>query len=348
MTALRPALECLLAAALFGLATPAAKGLLAPVGPLAMAGLLYLGAALATAPWALRERSGVARADRRNWAWLAGAVVFGGGLGPVLLMWGLTLAPAASVALWLNLESVATALLAWLLFREHVHMRTWAAIALVTLGSVLLAAPEGFSLGPAGLLVALACACWGLDNCLTSLIDRFTPAQTTFAKGLVAGSVNLGLALWLRPAAFGGPPLVAAHVAGALAVGALGYGASIVLYISGAQQLGATRSQMIFATAPFWGVLAAWGLVGEAVALAQLAAGALMALALWILHRERHAHLHRHEPQVHTHLHRHDDGHHIHPHPGLPPDTWHRHEHAHEPRTHAHPHHPDLHHRHEH
>jgi drug/metabolite transporter (DMT)-like permease len=343
MSSFRPTLECLLAAALFGVTTPAAKWLLVPVGPLAMAGLLYLGAALATAPWALRERRQVLRADGRNWACLAGAVVFGGGLGPVLLMWGLTLAPAASVALWLNLETAATALLAWLLFREHVPPRTWLAIGLVSAGSVLLASPEGFSLGVAGLLVAAACACWGLDNCLTSLIDRFTPAQTTFAKGLAAGGANLGIALWLGSAAPAGWPVV-----GALGAGALGYGLSIVLYISGAQQLGATRSQLIFATAPLWGVLTAWGLAGEAIAAAQFGAGALMALALWVQHRERHAHLHRHEPQVHTHLHKHDDGHHIHPHPGLPPDTWHRHEHAHEPRTHAHPHHPDLHHRHEH
>jgi len=344
MTRFRSAtLDCLLAAALFGAGTPAAKALLGPVGPLELAGLLYLGAALATLPWAVRERALVRRADRRNWALLAAALLFGGGLGPVLLLWGLAQAPAASVALWLNLESVATALLGWALFREHVHGRTWAAVALVVGASVVLAAPERFAGGTAAVLVGLACLCWGLDNCVTALIDRFTPAQTTFAKGVAAGSVNLLLGVTLGG---GWPPTGA--VAGALAVGALSYGLSLVLYITGAQQLGALRSQLLFATAPFWGVGFSWTLLGEPVGAAQLAAGGLAAAGLWLMHTERHAHEHAHGAQTHTHLHRHDDGHHTHPHPGRPVWLWHSHEHTHEPLAHAHPHRPDLHHRHEH
>ena len=42
-------------------------------------------------------------------------------------------------------------------------------------------------------------------------------------------------------------------VLGGLLVGTLAYGASIALYITAAQQLGATRAQMVFATAPFFG-----------------------------------------------------------------------------------------------
>ncbi len=53
------------------------------------------------------------------------------------------MAPAASVALWLNLEAPATALLGWAFFREHVGGRTWIAAALVWGASVVLAAPEG-------------------------------------------------------------------------------------------------------------------------------------------------------------------------------------------------------------
>jgi drug/metabolite transporter (DMT)-like permease len=188
-------------------------------------------------------------------------------------------------------------------------------------------------------LVGLGCLAWGLDNNLTAVISTFSPAQTTFVKGLVAGCVNLGLALALEGAPAG------AVVLPALAVGMLAYGASIVLYVAGAQQLGATRAQMLFATAPFWGVALAWA--REPVQLAQLLAGALMAGALVLVHGERHAHAHTHEALTHAHWHRHDDGHHDHAH-DPPVSGWHSHAHAHTAHTHAHAHQPDLHHRHDH
>ena len=339
-----PVLWCLAAAALFGASTPASKLLLDDaLGPFTLAGLLYLGAGLATLPFALRGGSAARRRDPANLRRLLGAVLFGGVLGPVALLAGLKLAPAASVSLWLNLETPATALLAWVFFRENLGARAWAANALVVAAGVALAAPAGFSLAPAALLVAVAAVCWGLDNNFTAVIDGWTPAQTTAVKGLVAGAVNLGLGVAVE----GGLPS-APVVIGALGVGALAYGASIVLYIRGAQQLGATRSQMIFSTAPFLGVAVAWGLLGEPVQAAQLGAAALLVGALALLLTDKHGHVHRHSALTHTHAHRHDDGHHDHVHPGLPVEAWHTHEHAHGAVEHTHPHQPDLHHRHRH
>lgn len=331
-----PALWCLLAAALFGASTPMAKLLLDGVGPLTLAGLFYLGAALATAPGALR---GVW--DRSELRRLLGAVIFGGVLGPALVLLGLRMAPAGSVALWLNLEAPATALLGWALFKEHLGGRVLGAAALTWLASVLLAAPSGWAAWQAALLVALGCLCWGLDNNLTAVIERLTPSQTTFVKGLVAGTVNLALGRWLEPGT-----LPVAPVVGALAVGTLSYGASIALYVAGAQQLGATRAQMLFATAPFWGVGIAW--IREPVLLEQLVAGALMAGALALIYGERHGHAHTHDALRHTHWHRHDDGHHEHPHADGAARGWHAHAHEHGATEHSHPHHPDLHHRHTH
>ncbi len=336
-----PALWCLLAAALFGASTPIARALLDEIGPLTLAGLFYLGAALGTAPWALRGHAGEAR-RREDRLRLGGAVLFGGVVGPVLVLLGLRLAPAASVALWLNLEAPATALLGWAFFREHVDRRTWIAAALVWGASVALAAPDGFG-GVAALLVLGGCFAWGVDNNLTSVIAGYTPAQTTFVKGLVAGLVNLALGALIE----GTPPLGAASLL-ALGVGVFAYGASIVLYVAGAQQLGATRAQMIFATAPFWGVGLAWVGRGEAVLPEQVLAAAAMVAALVLLFTERHGHAHTHERERHTHWHRHDDGHHHHEHAGVPRWGWHIHEHEHEPTTHTHPHRPDLHHRHGH
>jgi drug/metabolite transporter (DMT)-like permease len=339
----KPVLWCLAAALLFGASTPFSKALLEHMGPLALAGFLYLGAALGVAPFALTGGWSRKSIDRRNVKFLMGAVVLGGVLGPILLLYGLSLAPAASVALWLNLETPATVILAALFFRENMDRSAWLATALIFGASLLLASPSGFgSLLPA-LLLTSACICWGLDNNLTSLIDGFTPSQSTFVKGVCAGSVSLGLALVFEQVTPSG-----LAVLGALAVGALSYGASISLYISGAQHLGASRSQMIFATSSFWGVLLAWGLLGEALGWLVWCAGLLMVLALWLLHRERHGHFHRHEEQHHTHWHRHDDGHHNHVHKGLPAWAWHTHEHLHPSMEHEHPHRPDLHHRHDH
>lgn len=338
-----PVFWCLFAAALFGASTPASKPLLDGLSPLLLSGILYLGAALAVAPWALRGLGALRQADRKNVSRLAFAVLFGGVLGPVLLLTGLSLASAASVSLWLNLETVATAVLARLFFKEHLDRNTWIAVALVIGASILLSpgTPDG---GMAIGLVALACIAWGLDNNFTAVIDRFTPAQVTFAKGLIAGSVNLVLGLVFDP-----QPAVAWAFGAGLVVGAFSYGASLLLYIAGAQHLGATRSQLIFSTAPAWGLGLSWLVLGEQLKVVHFVAAAMMGFAIWLWHRERHAHLHRHLRVTHRHWHRHDDGHHDHEHDGaVAPGAWHSHEHTHEVQEHVHPHRPDLHHRHDH
>jgi hypothetical protein len=153
---------------------------------------------------------------------------------------------------------------------------------------------------------------------------------------------NLTAGLFLE-----GPPPPLASLA-ALGIGAVSYGASVVLYVRGAHALGATRAQLAFATAPFWGAVGAWLLLREAVLPVQLAAGALMALAIVALARDHHAHGHAHVAETHTHEHTHDDGHHDHAHDGLPVSTRHAHAHAHTAVEHSHGHHPDLHHRHDH
>ena len=339
-----PIVSALAAAALFGAAIPLCKPLLTELAPTTLAGLLYLGAAAALAPMALREGFPSFAGRGVNLARLAGVVVFGGALAPVLLLAALGRAPAGSVALWLNLEVVATALLARAFFREHLAAPGALAILLVCAASTLLALPTHAGGAPASalLLVAAACLCWALDNNWTSRIDAFTPAQSSFAKGLVAGSVNLALGL------AGGGSLTPANAGLALGLGAVCYGLSLALLVSAAQQLGAARSQLAFATASLWGVALAWLLLGEPVLPLQIAAGALMALALVLLGREGHGHWHQHQALTHRHAHRHDDDHHTHPHPEGLPEHSHSHEHHHAAQAHAPPHRPDLHHRHPH
>jgi hypothetical protein len=118
--------------------------------------------------------------------------------------------------------------------------------------------------------------------------------------------------------------------------------------VAGAQQLGATRAQLFFATAPFFGAALSWLALGEALTPTHAWAALILAGSLALLFADRHEHRHHHPALEHEHSHRHDDGHHTHTHPGLDPRRRHSHRHRHEPIAHAHPHWPDLHHRHRH
>lgn len=334
--------RCLAAAVLFGASAPAASVLAGDMPALVLAGLLYLGAAIAVTPAVVRHRPN-ATALSAGWRPLAIAVVLGGALGPVLLVAGLARTSAATASLLLNFELVATILLAATLFREHLGARLLAAAALVSTAGVILVWQPGVAFDTGGLFVIGACACWGLDNAVTSKIDQLSPEQITLTKGLVAGGANLILGLMLASSL----NLRTGEVLAALAIGALGYGASITLWVKGARDLGAARGQVIFAAAPFIGAAVAWVFLGDAVTFAQLVAVPVAIVGVGLSLRSGHEHRHVHEPIVHEHEHRHDDGHHTHTH--TPPVTGrHTHRHEHAALVHAHPHVPDLHHRHAH
>jgi len=347
--------KALLSAALFGASAPLAKGLLAGAPPQLLAGLLYLGSGGGLALfWLWRRRrtgAGDGRAPperplgRADLPWLAGATLFGGVLAPLLLLLGLARTTASTTALLRTLEAVVTARLAGTLFREHAQRRIVAGMALIVAGGLVLswegrAGWRGLA-GP--LAIAGACLCWGIDNNLTQRVSAGDPVQVACLKGLVAGSVNLGIALALGGSVAGG-----ATVAGALALGFVSYGLSLVLFILALRELGTARTGAYFSTAPFIGAAAAVLIRGEPVTAALLAGGSLMAAGVGLHLTERHEHPHVHEATTHSHRHVHD-AHHRHEHaPGMPPGEPHAHEHAHAPIAHAHPHYPDIHHRHGH
>lgn len=335
-------IRCLVAAVLFGASAPAASRLAGDVSPFALAGLLYLGAAVAVAP-SLWRNPPSSVAVRREWRPVAVAVVAGGAIGPVLLMAGLARTSAATASILLNLELAATVALAAVVFREHLGGRVVCGAALVTGAGVVLAWQPVVDVTVGALLIAAACLAWGLDNGVTALIDQLAPEHVVALKGVVAGTANLGLGL-----VFGGAAgLDLATVVAALVVGAAGYGASITLWVKGARELGAARGQVIFATAPFLGATIAWVVLGEAVEVRQLIAVVLAAAGVAVSLDSAHEHDHEHEALDHEHEHRHDDDHHDHEHDPMPVGP-HRHRHSHVRVVHAHPHVPDLHHRHRH
>ena len=332
------------AALLFGAGTPLAKLLLAQASPWLLAGLLYLGSGLGLTAVRWLRRAPAVQLSRAEWPWVAGAVVAGGVAGPVLLMLGLTGMPASGASLLLNAEGVFTALLAWLAFKENFDRRIALGMAAIALGAVVLSWPgeARFAGASPALAVLGACLAWALDNNLTRKVSLADASWIAAVKGLAAGSINLALAFGLG-ATLPAAPVVAAS----LLVGFLAYGVSLTWFVLGLRHLGTARTGAYFCIAPFFGALLAV-VLGEAVTVPLLLAGALMAVGIWLHLTERHSHEHTHEPLAHEHPHVHD-AHHLHRHdPPVPPGTRHSHWHRHDVLTHTHPHFPDAHHRHPH
>lgn len=351
----KPLLFVLASAFLFGVSTPLAKALLGEVDPIALAGLLYAGVflGLAAARGAARLFRGreAARGDghgaplkRRDLPWLAGAVLSGGIAAPILLMLGLGRVSGLAGSLLLNFEATATALIAVLLFKENAGGRVWAALGLMTAGGAALSwIPGEGRLEIAGpLLVLAAMAAWGLDNNLTRQISGKDPVRIAMIKGFVSGAVSLTLAFVLGRGFDPGPPAAAG-----LAVGAVGYGLSLVLFIKGLNGLGAFRTGALFSVAPFAGAAASVIILGDRVGPGLAAAGSLMAAGVVLIVREKHVHAHHHVRTVHVHAHVHSDLHHLHGHGDDARDP-HSHAHAHEAMDHVHGHWPDGDHRHGH
>ena len=275
----RGGLLALAAAILFGLSTPAAKLVAAQVHPLMSAGLLYLGSGVGLTLFALVRRQAGVRLARADLPWLAGTVLFGGLVGPALLMAGLQRTTGSAAALLLTLEGVFTATLAWIAFREPFNLRVGTGMLAIFAGSGLLAAigdPGHASLLGAA-AVAGACLAWGVDNNLTQRISHVDAVTLTAIKGLVAGVVNVGLAL----AAGGAVPNLGA-AAGTAFIGLFGYGVSLILFVLALREIGAARAGAYFSTAPFIGAAVAVVLLREPVTWPVLGAGSLMALGVWL------------------------------------------------------------------
>ncbi|MGQ0744856.1 MAG: EamA family transporter [Acidimicrobiales bacterium] len=341
--------RCLGAAVLFGASAPTASVLASDMSAFLLAGLLYVGAGLAVAP-AVRRHPPTRAALRDGWRPLAVAVIAGGALGPALLVLGLARVEASTASILLNVELVATVVVAGLFFGEHLGRRVLLAAGLITAGGVLLVWSPGGSVSAGALFVVAACACWGLDNSVTARIEHLSPESVVLAKGAVAGSVNVVLGWTVASGA--GASLTVGQLAAALVVGGAGYGLSITWWVKGARDLGAARAQVIFATAPFIGAVGAWVGLGDAVSGVQVAAVALAAVGVWLSIDSAHGHRHRHEPAVHDHGHTHPDEHHDPEHedehePAFAGRHSHRHFHQ-DVVVHDHPHVPDLHHHHRH
>ncbi len=344
----RAVLYALCAAALFGASTPFAKLLTGDTPPVLLAGLLYLGSGLGLSlARVIRDRgvrpSGLPKGE---WPWLLGAIFFGGMLGPVALMFGLLSTSGSTASLLLNLEAVLTAVIAWVVFKENADKRIILGMLAIVAGGVALSWPTASAVQSSitgHALVGLACLCWAIDNNLTRKVSASDALFIAATKGVMAGAVNTLIAIGMGAVLPGFATLLAT-----MAVGLLGYGISLVLFVLALRGLGTARTGAYFSTAPFIGAATALMVFPETTSLAFWVAAALMGLGVWLHLTEHHAHEHLHETLQHEHEHEHDE-HHQHVHDfewdGVEPHT---HDHKHAKLKHEHAHFPDIHHRHSH
>jgi drug/metabolite transporter (DMT)-like permease len=345
-----PLVFVIISASLFGISPPLAKLLVRDIPPVALAGLLYLGAFVGLYLYSIGRRmmtgsnDKVASLGRKDFPWLSGAIITGGILAPISMMMGLRLVSGFSASLMLNLEGVATAAIAAFVFNENVGKRLWMALACMTVAGVFLTwdPSQGrfMPLGP--LLLIFAMACWGIDNNLTRNLSEKDPVQVAEIKGLVAGTVSLSLALMLGMKI----PLDLTTMF-ALLLGAFSYGASLVFFIKALEGLGSSRTGAFFSLAPFIAAVTSLFILREWIGWVMFPATGFMIIGVWLIVSEVHSHLHHHDAMTHIHLHDHGEMHHLHKHSETVSEP-HIHNHTHLEQIHSHVHWPDTHHRHKH
>jgi len=346
-----PLIFVIISASLFGISPPIAKLLVGDIPPVALAGLLYLGAFIGLSLYSVVRRKRTidpnkkaAPLERKDFPWLAGAVLTGGIISPISLMMGLTVVSGFSASLLLNLEGLATAMIAILFFKENAGKRLWLALICMAIAGVFLTwDPEQGKFNIVGpLLIIFAMVCWGIDNNLTRNISDKDPIQIAKIKGLVAGTFSLSLAL-----IFGMKISLDITIVFALLLGAFSYGISLVFFIKALKGLGSSRTGAFFSFAPFIGAITSIIILKEWIGWVMFPATAFMIIGIWLINSEKHSHLHTHKPITHTHSHVHTNMHHLHEHPGTFHEP-HTHEHTHTKITHIHVHWPDTYHRHKH
>ena len=135
---LKASIFAILAALLYSFSSPFSKVLLSSFPPTLLAGVLYLGAGIGTSTIFLtsknKERE---RIDRSDMVYVVLMVILDIAA-PVFMMKGLSITRSENASLLGNFEIAATALIAFLFFREKVSKKSALAIFLITLSSFIL------------------------------------------------------------------------------------------------------------------------------------------------------------------------------------------------------------------
>ena len=306
--------------------------LLREVGPTTMAALLYLGAGVGIGMLSLFSRNSWEKSEplsKKDLPYVIGMIVLDIAA-PIFLMLGISYGSSANASLLGNFEIVATTLIALFIFREAVSKRLWAAIALITLSSILLSfeGTDSFRFSYGSLFVLLATVCWGFENNCTRNIASKSTYEIVVLKGIFSGLGSLLIAFIMRETMPG-----TGYAVVALLLGFVSYGLSIFLYVRAQRVLGAAKTSAYYAVAPFVGAFLSFVFLKEQLswkyltALAVMIAGSALVVVDTLIRQHAHQHVHTfthtHDGSTHTHtvVHTHEHNHYV-------TDSKHGHHHS--------------------
>ena len=188
-------LYALAAAVFYALNVPCSKLLLAHIEPTVMAAFLYFGAGFGVGIMYLFHRKKEVPSERlakKDLPYTIGMILLDI-IAPILLMIGVKYGTASGASLLGNFEIVATTMIAFILFREKISKKVWAAVGLITLASLILSFGNigslHFSIG--SLFVLGATVCWGMENNCTKSISEKSTYQIVTIKGIGSGTGSL-------------------------------------------------------------------------------------------------------------------------------------------------------------
>lgn len=322
----------ILAAVFYAVNVPISKVLLREVGPTTMAALLYLGAGVGIGMLSLFSRNSWEKSEplsKKDLPYVIGMIVLDIAA-PIFLMLGISYGSSANASLLGNFEIVATTLIALFIFREAVSKRLWAAIALITLSSILLSfeGTDSFRFSYGSLFVLLATVCWGFENNCTRNIASKSTYEIVVLKGIFSGLGSLLIAFTMRESMPG-----TGYAVVALLLGFVSYGLSIFLYVRAQRVLGAAKTSAYYAVAPFVGAFLSFVFLKEQLswkyltALAVMIAGSALVVVDTLIRQHAHQHVHTfthtHDGSTHTHtvVHTHEHNHYV-------TDSKHGHHHS--------------------
>ncbi|NLD61639.1 DMT family transporter [Candidatus Sumerlaeota bacterium] len=306
----------LLAAVFYASSTPFSKVLLSHIEPTMLASFLYFGAGIGIAIVYLfvphRFKQNENKLSKKDLPYVLGMILLDI-TAPILLMFGLSKAPAAHVSLLNNSEIVATSIIALIVFKETISRKLWIAITLITLSSALLSFQNlsclQFSFG--SIFVILACICWGFENNCTRKISDKNTYKIVILKGIFSGLGSFIVALIIGETIPSNTWFLLALILGFVA-----YGLSIFVYIRAQKELGAVKTSAYYAVAPFIGAILSLAVLREpltvtfVVALLIMFVGTTLVVLDTLLTHHSHLHTHTikhtHDGTTHTHTFTHD------------------------------------------
>lgn len=294
----------ILAATFYAVSIPISKLLLTYTTPTMLAAFLYLGAGIGIGIMFLMQRDKTGdreKLSKSDLPFTIGMVVLDI-IAPVLLMNGVARTTAANVSLLNNFEIVATAIIAFFIFKEKISRRMWGALILVTLSSLVLSfeGTDSLRFSTGSIMVIGAAVCWGFENNCTRMISSKSTHEIVIIKGFFSGTGTLLIALIIGEKF---PPALVTGII--LLLGFVAYGLSIFTYIRAQEIIGAAKTSAFYALAPFIGALLSFLLLNESLS-PKYAAGLIImilgsVIAVIDTLRYSHKHIHTHTVHVYTH-----------------------------------------------